>query len=79
MDKDTKKEIFEALSSITGLGLGVMISFLLWVGIAMWLQNKYSLGDYVMVIGVLMGIGSGCATFMKFCLRDVKRGKKDEK
>ncbi len=79
MDKDTRKEIFEALSAITGLGLSVMISFLLWVGIAMWLQNKYSLGDYVMVIGVLLGIGSGSVTFMKFCTRETRKGNKDEK
>ncbi len=79
MDKDSKKEIFEALSAITGLGLSVMISFLLWVGIAYWVQSKFALGDYVMIIGVLLGIGSGSMTFWKFCTRDAKKGKKDEK
>lgn len=79
MDKDTRKEIFEALSAVTGLGLSVVISFLLWVGIAYWLQSKFSLGNYIMVIGVLLGIGSGSMTFWKFCTRDVKKGKKDEK
>ena len=79
MDKDSRKEIFEALSAVTGLGLSVMVSFLIWIGIAYWLQNKFSLGNYVMVIGVLLGIGSGSMTFIKFCSRDLRKGNKDEK
>ena len=79
MNDNSRKEIFEALSAITGLGLSVVISFLLWIGIAYWVQSKFSLGNYVMVIGVLLGIGSGSMTFLKFCIRDTKRGKKDEK
>lgn len=79
MDKETRKEIFQALSAITGLGLSVVISFLIWIGIAYWVQSKFSLGNYIMVIGVLMGIGSGSMTFWKFCTRDAKKGKKDEK
>ena len=79
MDKDSRKEIFEALSAITGLGLSVMVSFLIWIGIAYWLRSKFGLGDYVMIIGVLLGIGSGSMTFIKFCTPNRRKGKNDEK
>ena len=79
MDNESRKEIFEALSAITGLGLSVMVSFLIWIGIAYWIQSKFSLGDYVMIIGVLMGIGSGGMTFIKFCSRNTGKEKNDEK
>lgn len=79
MDKETRKEIFQALSAITGLGLSVVISFLIWIGIAYWVQSKFSLGNYIMVIGVLMGIGSGSVTFMKFCTSTSRKENKDEK
>ena len=79
MDKNSRKEIFEALSAVPGLGLSVMVSFLIWIGIAYWVQSKFSLGDFVMIIGVLLGIGSGSMTFIKFCSRDSKKGEKNEK
>lgn len=79
MDKDSKKEIYEALNAVMGLGLSVVVSFLIWIGIAYWLQHKFNLGNFVLVIGVLLGIGSGCTTFWKFCTKDARKGEKDEK
>lgn len=76
--KDSKKEIFEALSSITQLGLSVAISLLLWIGIASWVQRKFSLGNYVMVIGILLGAGCAVTTFIKFCTA-IGKGDKNEK
>ena len=65
--KNNRKEIAKAISSITELGLSVIISFLLWIIIAAWIKNKFSLGNYVMVIGVLLGAGSAILSFVKFC------------
>lgn len=77
--KDSKKEIFAALSLISQLGLSVVISFLLWIGIASWVQRKYSLGNYIMVIGIFMGIGSAVTTFVKLCTSITGKGDKNEK
>lgn len=77
--KNSRKEILDALGAVTQLGLSVMISFLLWIGIASWIQTKFSLGNYVMIIGVFMGIGSAVTTFIKFCQATAERGKKNEK
>lgn len=65
--KNDRKEIFEALNSITQLGLSVAISFLLWIFIAMWVKDKFHLGNFVMIIGILLGLGSAVLSFIKFC------------
>jgi len=77
--KDSRKEILDALGAVTQLGLSVVISFLLWIFIASWVQRKFNLGNYVMVIGVFMGIGSAVTTFIKFCQATAERGKKNGK
>ena len=77
--KNSRKEILDALSAVTQLGLRVMISFLIWIGIASWIQRKFSLGNFVMVIGVFMGIGSAVTTFVKFCTSTAGKGGKNEK
>ncbi len=76
--KASKKQIFAALGSVTQLGLSVAISLLIWIGIASWVKQKFSLGNYVMLIGVFMGLGSAVTTFIKFC-KEIGKGDKDEK
>ena len=77
--KSNRKEILNALNSITQLGLSVIISFLLWIFIAMWAKKTFHLGNYIMLIGVLLGTGSAVLSFLKFCKLTVSKEKKDEK
>ena len=60
------KEIIDALSNITQLGLSVAISFLLWIFIALKIKNYFNLGNIVMLLGVLLGTGSAILSFIKF-------------
>lgn len=76
--KNYRREIIEALSSISQLGLSVVISFLLWILIASWIRSTFSLGNGVMVAGVLFGMGSAVLSFVKFCKRTAVKEKKDE-
>lgn len=77
--KNNHKEIFQALNSISQLGLSVVISFLLWIFIAMWIRDKFNLGNFVMVIGVFLGLGSAVLSFIKFCGLISPKEKNDEK
>ena len=65
--KEDKKAIVFALTSITQLGISVVVSFLLWILIAMWVKNTFNLGNFVVVIGILLGAGSAGTSFYKFC------------
>ena len=61
-----KRELVKALSAFTQLGISVSVSFLLWILIAMWLRKTFSLGNGVMVVGVILGAGSGFLSFIKY-------------
>ena len=77
--KNNHKEIFQALNSISQLGLSVVISFLLWIFIAMWIRDKFNLGNFIMIIGIFLGLGSAVLSFIKFCGLISPKEKNDEK
>ena len=76
---NNRKEIFHALNSITQLGLSMVISFLLWIFIAMWIKDKFNLGNGIMILGILLGLGSAVLSFIKFCRLVSPKEKNDEK
>lgn len=65
--KNNRKEFALALTAITQLGVNVVVSFLLWIFIATWIKNKFSLGNYVVVTGIVLGMGSAALSFYDFC------------
>ena len=76
--KSSRREIIAVLSNITQLGIYVAVSFGIWIFIAAWLRRTFGLGNYVSVIGVLLGAGSGALSFWKFCKQVILRsGRKD--
>ena len=77
--KNTRREIADALGNITQLGLSVCVSFLLWILIASWLRSAFSLGNGIMVAGVILGVGSAALSFVKFCKKAVGKEHDDEK
>ena len=60
------KEIASALGHITQLGLSVAISFLVWIFIALKIKSYFSLGNAVMLLGILLGSLSAGLSFWKF-------------
>ena len=77
--KNNKREILTALGSISQLGLSIVISFLLWILIASFIQKTFGTGNFVMVIGILLGAGSAALSFYKFCKNVISKEEKDEK
>lgn len=77
--KNPNKKIVFALGSITELGLNIIISLLLWIFIATWVKNTFSLGNYVILIGILLGLGSAALSFIKFYKAAVEKESNDEK
>lgn len=73
------KALFEALGNITQLGLNVIISFLLWIFIASWIKSMFSLGNGIMVAGIILGTGSAVMSFIKYIQKLSGKEKKDGK
>lgn len=77
--KNTHWYIAQALGSITQLGLSIAISFLLWIMIASYIRKAFSLGNWVMVSGILLGAGSAGLSFVKFCRKVTAKENENEK
>ncbi len=60
-----RRDLIKALSAFTQLGISTMVSFLLWILIALWLKKTFTLGNGIMVAGVILGAGSGFLSFVK--------------
>lgn len=67
-----RKDLIKALSSITQLGINVVVSFILWILIATWVKKTFNSGNYVMVIGVILGAGSAFLSFFKY-LKEIEK------
>lgn len=67
-----RKDLIKALSSITQLGINVVVSFILWILIAAWVKKTFNSGNYVMVIGVILGAGSAFLSFFKY-LKEIEK------
>lgn len=78
------RDIYDVLKNlvwITELGLSVAAPPVLCILAAVWLRDRFGLGGWVVVLGVLLGVGGAAASLVS-CLRAMKAavdGKKDDR
>ncbi len=77
--KNPDRKTLLALGTITEFGLNIVISFLLWILIASWVKSTFSLGNYVMIIGIFLGLGSSILSCIKFYKLVVGKESRNEK
>ena len=73
-----KKSVISALAMVTQFGISTITPMLLCIFAALWLKNKFALGDWVVLIGVFMGIGSGFLSMMKMIRQMSELSKKED-
>lgn len=49
-------EITRALTYFTEIALTAIIPIIIWIGVAGYVKNKFGLGEYVTVIGIILGV-----------------------
>ena len=69
---------FNLLVWITQLGLSVAIPLGGFVLVALWLQKKFQLGPWVIVVGVILGL-TGAADGLRTSLKAMETMAKDKK
>lgn len=74
------KECAENLALLTQLGLSLASPPVVCLYAALWLQRRYALGGWIMVVALLLGIGGGVMSAYKFWTGMKKRWeRKDSK
>ena len=72
------RSILRDLGWLTQLGLSLIMPMLLCVGGCWWLQQRFSLGGWILAVGFFLGLGSSAATAAGFS-RHVRRRAEKEK
>ena len=72
------KDILQGLSMLTQFGLSVALPPVLCVLFGLWAQNKWALGDWVIVVSLLAGLLSGACSFASFIRTARYKAKKED-
>lgn len=67
------------LTWLTQLGFSLIAPPLLCVGGAWWLQRRFSLGGWILVLGLVLGIGGMVSTAVGFFRHVRRQAERDEK
>lgn len=66
-----------AVSQISQLGLSVAAPVVLSLWVSGWISRKFGLGNWVMLIGIVLGVGGAAASAVKFYQSVIKRKGED--
>lgn len=59
MENNKKRDVIKSLGMITQLGLNMFVPIFCCIYGAGWLQRQYNLGVWIVVLGVVLGVGTG--------------------
>lgn len=73
MKKDGWFAVLQNLTWLTQLGLSLAVPPLLCLAAAGWLARRFSLGPWVWVLAILVGLGTAGCTFAEFARMFLRR------
>jgi len=74
--KETAR-LISRLGNITGFGISLVTPVFLLVLGAMWLQNRFGIGDWIMAAAILCGLISAGCTFRQFVSAEIRRAERE--
>ncbi len=57
--KKERIEVLKALSMLTQIGLQIFVPVACCIIGAGWLRSYYNLGNWIVILGIVMGVGAG--------------------
>lgn len=76
-DKETARS-WRYLSLISQLAISMITPVLLMIFVCMWLKNKFGLGNWIVMAGMFLGIGSGLSSVWTYLKRFLREGEKQQ-
>lgn len=68
-----KAEVLKALAMLTQFGLQIFVPVASCIIIAGWAQRYYNLGSWVVILGVVLGVGAGISNLMSVIKKMTKK------
>ena len=66
MSDENKYAHLRAISHITQFGLDMVTPIVLCTIIAVWLKNKFNIGNWIVIVAIILGIAAAALNMMKF-------------
>ncbi|MBR6609897.1 MAG: AtpZ/AtpI family protein [Oscillospiraceae bacterium] len=66
------------LGLISQLAISMLTPILLMVVVCMWLKNKYAMGDWIILVGLLLGVASGFNSVWVYMKRFLDEGRRQQ-
>ena len=77
MSKASRRAVIQNIGHLTQLGFSIAFPPIICTMGALWLQKRFDLGSWVVLVGVLFGMVSGMSCFMTFARSMVIRSSKN--
>ena len=58
-------KVWRYVSLISQVSISMLTPVFMMIFLCIWLKNKFGLGDWVIIVGLLLGIGSGFTSVWK--------------
>lgn len=78
MSKETRQAIFQNIMYLTQLGFSIAFPMIFCTLGASWLAEKYQLGSWVIMVGVVVGMLSGVSCFVTFAKQVMKKANRKD-
>lgn len=72
-------ECFRNLAYLTQFGVSLAMPPLLCLWAAGWLREKFQLGNWIMLVGLLLGLGGAVSSFVGFMRHVQRQADKEDK
>lgn len=66
MDKNDRYKSLKAAAWITQFGINMITPIILFIIIALWLKEKFNLGDWIMILAIILGVGGAIGSMFSF-------------
>lgn len=76
-DRKETARMLSRMSHVTGFGISLITPIFLLMWGAMWLQERFGFGDWIVVVALVCGLISGGLTFYHFVTDEIKRAEKE--
>ena len=64
MENKGRLEILKALAMFTQFGLQILVPVVCCIVLAGWVQRAYQLGNWITILGIVLGVGAGISNLM---------------
>ena len=67
-----RNNVWYHLSLLSQLAISMLTPVLMMIYLCLWLKNRFALGNWVIIAGMILGIGSGLSTVWIYLKKSIK-------